>query len=253
MMLNMHQVKIIWYFFRPHWVRSGLLLFIMVFSGFMEMLNLAVLYPIVNYGLDLEKNTVILKAFDRFVNLFTADRQLFVSCIILIVVTVITVGSRIAYNYLSNKLTLTIVGDVQKGIFRKFSNADYGFFVGNQQGKLIHMGMVAPDYIANAALFIIRFSYDFIQFLFLFSLLFALTWQGTLAILTIGAVYFLFVKRILERVIYKCASIANEEDRKKNVILNEFINGIKPIKIFTMENSWERKYVDTVNRKLDNY
>jgi len=253
MKLSLKELKVIWYFFKPHKGHSALLLFAMVFSGFMDMLNLAVLYPVVNYGLKLENNTLILRIFDKLINFFTSDNQFFVACIFLMVITAITVILKIIYTYLSSKLMITIMGDVQKGVFEKFLNADYGFFVRNQQGKLIHMGMIAPEHVTNLVLFTIRFSYDLIQSSFLLSLLFILTWQGTLLILTIGTVYFLFVKKILKKVIYQCVNIANEEDRKKNVILNEFISGIKAIKIYHVLNSWKDKYVNAVNKKLHNH
>lgn len=253
MKLSTHKLRIIWYFFRPHKVRSAILLFTMVFSGFTDMLNLAILYPVVNYGLHLENNTFILRAFDRAVKLFTVNNQFFVSCIFLMIITVIAVISKIMYTYFSSKLMINIVGVVQKEIFQKFLTADYDFFVRNQQGKLIHMGMIAPDHVANVVLFTTRFLHDLIQSLFLFSLLLVLTWRGTSLILIIGAVYFLFVKRILEKIIYKCATIANEEDRKKNVILNEFISGIKSIKIYHVFNSWKEKYINTVDKKLHNH
>lgn len=253
MNLNIRELRVIWYFFRPHKMRSVILLFTMVFSGFMDMLNLAVLYPVVNYGLRLENNTFILKAFDRIVRLFTVDNQFFVSCVILIVITVISVISKIVYTYFSSKLMLTIVGDVQKGIFQKFLTADYDFFIRNQQGKLIHMGMVAPDNVSVVVLYTTRFGYDLIQSLFLFSLLLILTWKGTLFILVIGTLYFLFVKGVLEKIVYKCATIANEEDRKRSVILNEFISGIKSIKIYHAFDAWKGKYINTVNIKLLNH
>lgn len=250
---NIHPLKIIWYFFGSHTMRSIFLFFVMFFSGFMDMLNLAVLYPVANYGLRLESTTFILKAFDRLVNFFTVNNQFFVSCIFLMIITVIAVISKIIYSFSSSKLMIAIVGDVQKGIFNKFLEADYDFFVRNQQGKLIHMGMIAPEHVANVVLFTIRFSYDLIQSLFLLSLLIILTWKGTFFILFIGIVYFLFVKKILEKIIYTCATIANEEDRKKNVILNEFISGIKSIKIFNVFESWNEKYITTVNKKLHNH
>lgn len=250
--MNINNLRIIWYFFKPYKIRLFLLFLAMFISGFMEMLNLAVLYPIVNYGLNLENDTFILRLFNKVVNYFTVDNQLFVSCIALIVITVIAVAFKSIYTYFSHKLMIRIVGDTQKKIFNKYLTADYSFFTKNQQGKLIHTGTIAPGHVLDIVLFSLRFLYDALSSLFLLFLLFVLTWQGAMALIVIGLIYTMFIKKVLEKVIYKCATIANEEDRKKNVILNEFINGVKAIRIFFTLNSWKKKYESAVDKKLYN-
>ena len=250
--MNIHNLGIIWYFFKPYKIQLFLLFLAMFLSGFMEMLNLAVLYPIVNYGLNLGNDTFILRLFDRAVNYFTVDNQLFVSCIALIIITAIAVAFKSIYTYASHKLMIRIVGDTQKKIFNKYLTADYSFFTKNQQGKLIHTGTIAPDHVLGIVLSTIRFTYDSLNSILLFSLLLAIAWQGTMALIVIGLIYTMFIKRVLEKVIYKCAIISNEEDRKKNVILNEFINGVKAIRIFFTLDSWKKKYESAVDKKLYN-
>jgi len=250
--MNIHNLRIIWYFFKPYKIQLCLLFLAMFLAGFTEMLNLALLYPILNYGLNLKNDSFILRLFNRVVDYFTVDNQLFVSCLILLIITVIAAAFKIIYSYFSNKLMIRIVGDVQKKIFSKYLTADYSFFTNNQQGKLIHTGTIAPDSVLNIVLWTIRFTYDFLNSIFLFSLLLAIAWQGTVALILIGLIYMIFIKRLLQKVIYKCANISNEEDRKKNVILNEFINGIKTIRIYFTLNSWKEKYEKVVDKKLYN-
>jgi len=249
---NIGKLAIIWYFFRPYKVQLGILLFVMFFSGLMEMLNLAVLYPIINFGLDLQNDTFILRSFDKVVNLFANDNPFFVSCVILMIITLIATAFKIFYTYFSHKLMIKIVGDTQKKIFSKYLTADYSFFTQNQQGKLIHTGTIAPDHVLNIVLSTIRFTYDSLNSILLFSLLLAIAWQGTMALILIGLIYTMLIKRVLEKVIYKCAVISNDEDRKKNVILNEFINGVKAIRIFFTLSGWKKKYESVVDKKLFN-
>lgn len=252
MKMSIHTFRLIWYFFKPYKIQLFLLFLAMFLSGFMEMLNLAVLYPIVNYGLDLENDTFILRLFNKAVNYFTVDNQLFVSCIALIIITVIAVAFKIICTYFSHKLMVRIVGATQKKIFNKYLTADYSFFTNNQQGKLIHTGTIAPGHVLNIVLSTIRFTYDSMTSIFLFSLLLTIAWQGTMALIVIGLIYAMSIKRVLEKVISKCAIIANEEDRKKNVILNEFVNGIKAIRIFFTLDNWKKKYESVVDKKLYN-
>lgn len=224
----------------------------MTISGLMEMLNFAALYPVMNNGLNLENNNFVLIFFNNITRHFTTDNYFFASCIVLITITVIAVAFKFIYQFISNMLMTKIVGDTQKIIFRKLVTADYDFFVKNQQGKLIHTSTIAPQDASNLVLFIIRLVYDVIIFLFLFSLLLVLAWQGTLLLVVIGFGYALFIKKVMGNVIYKCATIVAREDRKKNVILNELISGIRAIKIFFTCNSWQKKYINAVDSSLHN-
>jgi len=224
----------------------------MIVSGLMEMLNLAALYPVMNNGLNLKNNNFILIFFNNIVHHFATDNYFFASCIVLIVITIIVVIFKFIYRFISNRLMKKIVGDTQKVIFRKLITADYDFFVKNQQGELIHTSTIAPQSVLNLVLYVIMLAHDVIIFLFLFSLLLILAWQGTLLLLAIGFVYAIFIKRIMKSVIYKCAAIVTEEDRKKNIILNELISGIRAIKIFFTYNNWQKKYISTVDSSLHN-
>ena len=57
--------EIIAWLFKPYWKRSLNVLFIMFISGIFEMLNLAIFYPIMNYGLRQKSEGVILENFDQ--------------------------------------------------------------------------------------------------------------------------------------------------------------------------------------------
>lgn len=250
MKIGVHDFKLIWYFFRQYKIRALCVSLVMLISGFFELMNLAALYPVMNYGLKLESNNGVMQLFSALIHRFTSGNLFFASCVMLLVITFISMLFKLMYNFLSLKLMVKIAGDTQKAIFEKYTTADYDFYSRNKQGKLIHTGTIAPDHVTSIVLSTLRLSYDLISVLFLFSLLIALTWQGTCALLMVGIGYVLLVKRILGKIIYRCAVIGTEEDRKKNVILNEFINGIKAIKVFFTFDKWKRKYVNAVDRKL---
>ena len=251
MKANIQEWKIIWYFFRSYKLQSLVVLAVMLVSGFFEMLNLAALYPVINYGLNLEKKNFVLESFEKTVKYLTPDNPFMSACILLIIVSVLAIIFKFIYNYFSNKLMIKIVGDTQKRIFEKFITADYNFYVKNQQGELIYSGTVAPGQTSGIILSAIRLVHYLINSLFLFSLLVLLSWQATLLVLSLGALYGAFIKKIMEKIIYRSASITVEENRRKNVILNELITGIKSIKIFRVFNRWKEKYVKAVDASLN--
>lgn len=224
----------------------------MVVSGFMEMLNMAALYPVINYGLNLESNNYILNIFNSIIAPFAPENVFLSSCIALLVVTVLAIASKYLYYHVSNKMMVDIAGGTQKRVLNKYISADYDFFINSKQGKLIHTGTIAPDYVTNSVLYSMRTVHDILSGVFLFSLLMSLTWQGTLALVLISLVYGCFVKRVMANIIAKCAQVVTREDRKRNVILNELISGIKSIKIFRSFDGWRKAYYDAVDESMGN-
>jgi len=250
MKINIQELRIIWYFFRSCKLQSLVVLIVMFVSGFLEMVNLAALYPVINYGLNLEKKNFILANFEKIIKYLAPENPFMSACILLIIVSILAIVFKFLHNYCSNKLMVRIVGDTQKKILDKFITADYNFYVKNQQGKLIYSGTIAPEHTSGIILSAIRLVYYLINSLFLFSLLVLLSWQATLLILLLGFMYGVSIKKIMKKIIYPSASITVEENRRKNVILNELITGIKSIKIFHVFNRWRKEYINAVDKSL---
>jgi len=250
MKAKMRDWQILWFYFRSYKLYSFVVLLFMLVSGFLEMLNLAALYPIINYGLSLEKKNAVLRHFERISQSFVPDNPFLAACIILIIISILSILTKILYNYFSNKLQARIVGDTQKSIFKKFMEADYSYYVKNQQGHLIYSGTMAPQRTGTAILTTLSLVYSSITALFLFSLLVVLSWQATCVIILVGFLYTAVIQNVMKRYITRCAQISVEENQNKNIILNELITGIKPIKVFLAFDWWKKKYVRAVDRQV---
>lgn len=252
MKIDIREWKIIWFFFRSYKHQCLGVLIIMFLSGFLEMINLASLYPIINYGLKLERKDFFLRNFEKAAQHVTPDNPFLAACILLGIISVLAIAFKFLYNYSSNRLLTRIMSDTQKKIFDKFISADYGFYVKNQQGKLIYAGTIAPERTTVAVLYTITLAYNLCNSTFLFVLLILLNWQATLFIILLGLFYGMVVKKVMREYINKCASINVNENQRKNIILNEFVTGIKTIKIFLAAQEWKKRYTQAVDRASTN-
>jgi ABC-type multidrug transport system fused ATPase/permease subunit len=252
MRIDIQEWKVIWFFFRPYKLQCLGVLAIMLLSGLLETMNLASLYPIINYGLRLDREDFFLRNFEKVSKYVTPNNPFLAACILLIVISVLAIAFKFFYNYSSNKLLTRIVGDTQKKIFDKFIAADYGFYVKNQQGRLIYVGTMGPERTTVAVLYMITLAYNLLNSAFLFGLLMLLSWQATLFIILLGFFYSVVIKKVMRKYINKCAQITVEENQRKNIILNEFITGIKAIKIFLAVDQWKQRYTQAVDRGLAN-
>lgn len=242
--------QIIMHFFKPYAFPCLGVFVLMVCSGLIDTANIAALYLIINYGLALDKGGFFLDKFEALVSPWTGGNHFQAACWLLIAVSILAFVLRIAYNYCSNKLAIHIVGNTQKHVYHKLAGASYDFFVRHAQGRLIYAGTTAAERIFIVVSYTMTLAYFIINGAFLFSMLVVLNWQATCFIVGLAIVYGGILRKVIKSLISRYSAISVEENQKKNVALNEFITGIKPIKIFLAQREWQSKYMKAVDGAL---
>ena len=81
MKINLRDWQVLWFFFRPYKSQSLGVLALVLLSGFLEMLNLAALYPIISYGLNIQKENAVLENFEKITRYIVADNPFLASCV----------------------------------------------------------------------------------------------------------------------------------------------------------------------------
>lgn len=248
--LKGENIRIMKFFFKNHKFAAASVLFFMFASGALESLNLAALYPIINHGLQLQDGGVVSRFFDFFVNLINPHNLFLSSCILLGIITVLATAAKIIFNYLSNQLIKDVSAENEKAIFGKFMSAEYNYFVKSQQGRLVYAGTLATQGVTNNVFEGIRLLNSLVTCAFFAVAMALLAWQAMIFVAALGLVYMFFIKKILNRVVNKYSRLSIEEYQKKNIILNEFITGIKTVKAFSNSSFWQEKYADAVDKSV---
>ncbi len=244
---------LIWYFIRPFRVQLAGLYVLVFVTGLVESANLAAIYPIMNYGLKQNSTGVVLDAFNKVIVRFSYGNEFIGACIMLFVITLIAAGMRLLYLVLSFRLIAAVSKKNQKDIFDKLSSLNYEYFVKHKQGELVYASSVAPASVTDAVMYTMTVMSDITSFVVIFALLLVLSWKGTLFVLTIGIVYAYIIKNLMSRMIYRSSKLQMNANSTKNVILNEFISGIKIIKVFFNSIQWKNKYDKAVEQSAENY
>jgi ABC-type multidrug transport system fused ATPase/permease subunit len=245
------ELTIISYFFRSHQKATAVVFLTMIAASFLESLNLAALYPIINHGLNLGNESKTLHVLNKIIGALGIQNLFMASCVFLILITVLATAVKLMFNYSMCRLIAQIVSTNQKEIFEKFIQAPYSYYLNNQQGQLIYAGTIAPRGVAQNILFVIRIASNLVSAIFFTILLFILAWQGTLVVIGIGLIYVFFIKRLIQKIVNPAARLSVMEDTKKNILLNEYVNGIKTIKALVANPYWKKKYDDAVGRSVN--
>ena len=150
---------IIWFFLRPYKLRLAILLCLCLLVGYLETMNIAVLYPILDASLEgdggLSGNPFFI-ILNHIAAIIPVDSVLVSYCILFILTALLVLVFRLVYINLSAKTTAKIATDYKLKVFEKFTQSDYQFFVDNRQGDLLYKAREAPEYIAHTLDFLTR-------------------------------------------------------------------------------------------------
>ena len=245
-------LSMLWFFIKP---KKKLLFILLLFSflcGFIEILNVALIYPIINYGLEAGSNPAIFDYILRFVDTSTISPFVFFA-ILLAVVSCLNLAAQFILVLFSSYTVGMINRANDESVFNRFTNESYKFFVDNKQGELIYIGTQATHTVGMVANYLVQFLKNIIMALFFTVFLFLLSFKGAVIAVIFGIIYTYLNKQIIYKRIYRSSSTLTKEYQKKSVIYNEFITGIKTIKIFNNFKFWMNKYINTINKILRNY
>jgi ABC-type multidrug transport system fused ATPase/permease subunit len=238
-----NDLKVIWFFLSKYKLFFSFLIILAALIGFLETLNVAIMYPILSTGLGA---ATTVNQFLEFINIFIVlipfDDTLIVYCIMFIILACFVFIFKLLFFYFSVKLTAKIVIDAKQAVFTKCIKSDYQFFVDNKQGELLYKISVAPQNIATMLNILTNLSVELILSVSIFSLLLSMSWKGTLLLIIGGAAYYYLTKYLSIRVSYKAGKKQMESGQKETVVVNEFTSGIKQIKVFETFPYWKNLF-----------
>jgi ABC-type multidrug transport system fused ATPase/permease subunit len=249
-MMN-QKLRIIRYFFAVPKTVLGVLVILTVLQGALEMASVGAIIPVLDAGVaaftpESADGSIssMMKSFYLSAGTFLNSNYLITSGVILAAVTVFAFLYKVFFLYISQKFMAYLWVIHQQRVYSILSDAEYFFYLEQNQGKLIYNSAVATESIAAVIESSIRGVSEIIKALFLFGLLFAGSWRMTLVVIVIGAIYTLFSKYLIKVMVNKSSEKIVYYRQKQHKNLNEFISGIKTIKVFNRTKVWMDQYIE---------
>jgi len=238
-------LKTIWFFLKPYKFYLVILLGICLVNGLLETLHMALLYPILNASLEkgagLSDNPFF-EILNEVAEILPVDDLLISSCILFALLTILYSVSRLIYANLAPRVTAKIVREHEQKVFLRYTASDYRFFIDNKQGDLIYKGSQAPQFIGNVVIALSRASVELILAIFVLFLLISISWKGTIAVILAGAGYYYFTRYLSRRISYVAGKGMRRAIENENVIMNEYITGVKQIRATRSSHQWEKTF-----------
>jgi ABC-type multidrug transport system fused ATPase/permease subunit len=240
-------LRILNFFFSPFKKILALyLLAILVLSG-LEVFRISLVYPIINYGLGVEKQSQLLDTFYEYILPASIDPFL-ASALLLLLLTVFIAGFYAVVSYWGGYVFASVRDSLDRRIFERLQSNDYSYFAAKKQGDLLYIGQGAVNDASSAIgsfLELIRNSLTaLIYLLFIVYLSFWLT----VLLFILGVIYaFIIKQQLLSRVLRNSEEL-NVALMEKSVVYQEFLSGIKTIFITGSFPFWKGKYNNAVKR-----
>ncbi|NQT71916.1 MAG: ABC transporter ATP-binding protein [Chloroflexi bacterium] len=245
------RLKTIWLFLSPYKIWLLLLVGFALVIGILEMLLIGVFYPLLRDGLGQEPadaGFVIAFIYD-LVDVIPIDDILSATSVLLMGLAVCIFISRLAYINLSIRITARVIINNKKRVFDRYTGSDYQFFIDNRQGDLIYKASQAPDFIAHTINALTKVFVEVILSVSVFLLLVSTSWKGTIVIVISGLAYFLLIRYLSVKVSYVAGRGMRLASQDENVVLNEYITGIKQISVSGAFHRWKSKFDKAVTMR----
>lgn len=253
------KIRILYYFFSPSSLRLVVLSFLTIIYGLIEMVAVGAMFPVIEAGVEgitLQKLDVVgllnVKVWYLKVGAVFGTNYLITASVILIAINIFSFVFKMYYTYFSQKVLAYLWLHHQKRIYSVLCKAEYAFYMNEKQGKLIYSSAIASESIAIVIDVFIRGVSEVVKALFLIALMFVTSWVVTFIVVIIGIVYILFSRKIIQVFVNKASRQSLHIRQRQHQNLNEFITGIKSIKVFNRTAFWMNQYISMAeeNAKL---
>jgi ATP-binding cassette, subfamily B, bacterial len=251
-------VKLIWFFLRDYkFIFLGLLLLGIVMS-LVSMLNLALLYPILSLSTNqtYQPHNIIftlIGLFEQgFSGIFNIQDPLITACLLFICTAIVSFILTVVFMIVSIKITTDITVQNKEKLFQKYTRSDYQLFIDSKQGDIIYRISRAPQFISDVFINLTKLLVDGLLSVSTLFLLISISLYGTVVLIIAGLGYYLFTRYLSLKVSYMSGTGRYQANEQENVILNEYINGVKQIKASGSSNFWIKQFESSV-REYWNY
>ena len=249
-------LKTLWFFMKPY---KKLLIFLVaccLINGFFETFHIALLFPILSASIETgvgAGDNLYFQILQKLAGIIPVDSILIANCILFLLFTVLVFLSRLAYAYLSARTIAKIVRENEQKVFKKYTELDYRYFIDHKQGDLLYIASQAPQSIGSVMRGLTRSALDIVLAVWVLSLLIIISWKGTIAVLIAGAMYFWFNRYLSVKISYVAGRGMQEATQDENVILNEYITGVKQIRANQTSPQWRTKYNRAATTRWSNW
>jgi len=245
-------INILYYLFGPFRKMLALYLLAVITLAGLEVFRVSLVYPIINYGLDVENQHRLLDTFFDLI-LPGSVHPFLASALLLLLTTAFIAGFYGVVAYSGAYVFAAVRDSLDRRIFARLMGNDYSYFAAKKQGDLLYIGQGAVTEAGSAVNSFMEFIKNSLMALLYFLFIIYLSFWLAFALVILGVIYAYFIRQQLFTRVYRNSSALNTALMQKSVAYQEFISGIKTIFITGSHSFWAEKYDAAVSKLRQAY
>lgn len=225
-----------------------------IMQGFMETLQIILLYPIINATIDFRGSEIaIFEPFYTFVQDSIALPPIVLFSLLFILIVILTFIISLVYRYLSLYLTKKVITQAKRTIFDKLVRSDYQYYVDNTRGDILYNVISAPAQIRHFLETTTgMLSESIIIITILLTILFVSV--NAFAVIVAGSLIFVLIARIIgKKVAFRLGRLQMRSIRSENEVISNYVQGLRQIRSVCGDAHWRKKYDVALDKFWDKY
>ncbi|MFW5638427.1 MAG: ABC transporter ATP-binding protein [Methanoculleus sp.] len=225
-----------------------------IIQGFMETLQIILLYPIINATIDFRGSEIaIFEPFYTFVQDSIALPPIVLFSLLFILIVILTFIISLVYRYLSLYLTKKVITQAKRTIFDKLVRSDYQYYVDNTRGDILYNVISAPAQIRHFLETTTgMLSESIIIITILLTILFVSV--NAFAVIVAGSLIFVLIARIIgKKVAFRLGRLQMRSIRSENEVISNYVQGLRQIRSVCGDAHWRKKYDVALDKFWDKY
>lgn len=245
-------IHILYYLFGPFKKMLALYLLAVIALAGLEVFRVSLVYPIINYGLDVENQHRLLDTFFDLI-LPASVHPFLASALLLLLTTAFIAGFYGIVAYSGAYVFAAVRDSLDRRIFARLMGNDYSYFAAKKQGDLLYIGQGAVTDAGHSINNFMEFIKNSLMALLYFLFIIYLSFWLAIALVILGIIYAYLIRQQLFTRVYRNSSALNTALMQKSVAYQEFISGIKTIFITGSHSFWAEKYDAAVSKLRQAY
>ena len=231
-----------------------LLLFLAIFIGFLDAGSIALLYPMISVGFQINTESIPFYGILQYFSDLVPIGSFFVHLgIFFIILTITSLIFQIIYWKVAFILQKELIVQTKKSLFLKIDGNDYKFFVNSKQGDLLNLFNQSPYYIQLIYHILLSAASDFIIIISIICMLFLVSPGGLILVLIGGGIFYIVTNAISNSISERLGRLQILSGQSENKVINEYITGIKSIKSLNVSHYWGSQYIQALQIYWDKF
>lgn len=242
------------FFIRGHEHYLIFLLGIAIIVGFIDAASIALLYPMLSVGFQIQVETIPFYGIIESISSLIPMGSPFVHLgLLFIILTGTSLCLQLGYWKVAFIFQREIIVSIKKAIFSKIDSNDYKYFVDTKQGDVINLFNQSPIFIQNTFDRLLSLCTDLATSIIVIVMLFIISPGGLILVIIGGGVFYLILNAIGKNISEKLGHLQIASGQSENKVINEYVNGIKPIRALHASDHWSSQYVRALNVYWDRF